>query len=648
MTGLIVKSPYIKCGGKNSAAGYLSYIGTRENVEILPDGRPPTLKQEQLIRRLTTDFPDTKQLPEYEDYESKPTKYHASAFITMALETNWDEAQRSEIYMKYIATRPRAERFGSHGLFGDEEQVDLDRAIEELEQYTGNVWTHIISLKREDAERLGYNNAETWRDLIRTHRNDIASAMKIPPQNFRWYAAFHDEGEHPHIHMMAWSVKPGEAYLSKNGIRQIRSELTNTVFHDEMLHLYKEKSQSRDELVREARRELKKLAERMSHSMGEHPDVERLMTELADQLGSVKGKKSYGYLKKPQKELVDQIVDQMARFDLVSDCYDRWLELQGKVDSYYHDKEKPRLPMSRQKELRPIKNAVIKVAERVRLGEVTFEDRDRFRNDEPKEFQDSSYDFDELWDVIRDKELTMEEREGAVSEMEQMAMEGDAYAQYVMGTLYRDGPLLTPDTEKARYWLELAANDRHLAAQYALGKLYLSNDFEVHNSELGMKWMTIAAENGSDYAMYQLGKEYFLGRNTDKDMKKAVECFTQAAEQGNQFAQYILGKLYLDGKDVPPDREQALLWMTRSAEQGNAAAKFFVRRQDSFQPPSVMLAASQLLYHMSRIFQEQSLPKSGPGGIHIDSQRWKELLEARLAAGHSIDDHEDSWPTMSM
>jgi len=184
MARLILKSPYIKSTG--GAAGYLKYIATRERVEILPDDRPPTRKQEQLIAKLTKDFPDTKNLYEYQDYADKPTKFHASAFITVALESNWDSVHQSEQYMKYIATRPRAERVGSHGLFSDEDTVALDKAMTELENYTGNVWTHIISLKREDAERLGYDNAAAWRDLLRSHRNDIAAAMKFSPHDFRW------------------------------------------------------------------------------------------------------------------------------------------------------------------------------------------------------------------------------------------------------------------------------------------------------------------------------------------------------------------------------------------------------------------------------------------------------------------------------
>lgn len=295
MARLIVKSPYIKCGGGQSAGGYMKYIATRERVEIIPDDRPPTRKQEQLITKLVKDFPDTKNLLEYEDYAQHPTKANASSLITLALEENWSQVQSSEGYAKYIATRPRAERLGDHGLFGDEDGVELDKAMLELEHYTGNVWTHIISLHRKDAARLGYDNAQAWCALLRTHRNDIAAAMNIKPQDFRWYAAFHNEGEHPHVHMMAWSANPGQAYLSRDGIRQIKSALTNQIFKQEMLHLYEQKSESRDELVRETRKAMLELSRQMSESVCEHPEAERMILNLAQQLGEVKGKKSYGY-----------------------------------------------------------------------------------------------------------------------------------------------------------------------------------------------------------------------------------------------------------------------------------------------------------------------------------------------------------------
>ena len=653
MARLIVKSPYIKCTGSGSAAGaggYLHYIGTREHVQKLSDDRPPTRKQEQLIAKLVKDFPGVKELDEYSDYEGRKTKANASALITMALEENWSAVGQRDGYMKYIANRPRAERLSAHGLFSDEDNIDLDAAMAELDCYTGNVWTHIISLRREDATRLGYNNANAWRNLIRTHRNDIAAAMKIPPKDFRWYAAFHDEGDHPHIHMMAWSAKPGQAYLSREGIRQIKSQLTNDIFKQELLHVYEQKSESRDELVQEARQALLELMRQMQNGISNHPEVEVLMMQLSQALGSVTGKKSYGYLPKPIKKVVGEIVDQMERLPIVSDCYAHWLDLQGQVDSYYGGDQRKRLPLSQQKEFRAIKNAVIQEAERIRLGKITFEDAGMDADDEPEQDDSASYDYWTLKEIILDDTEALADRDKAVEGLKQLADEGDAYAQYLLGQLYHDGGLLIPDAKLAADWFYKAAYDCNLAAaQYQLGRLLLSDDVEIGNPSLGMEWLEIAAENGSNTAAYRLGKEYLTGGKVKKDTEKALKYLTDAANAENQYAQYLLGKLYLTGEVVKRAPIQAEYWFARAADQGNEYAQFFLDRGDSMHTPSVMLAATRLLHHMSNIFRDNSLPRTGPAGMHIDRKRLQKLREKKIAMGHKPDDHEEyQGPTMSM
>lgn len=502
---------------------HVKYIATRERVEIIPDDRPPTRKQEQLITKLVNDFPDTKSLLEYEDYTTHPTKAAASSFITLALEENWSQVQSSEGYARYIATRPRAERLGDHGLFGDEDGVDLDKAMSELEHYTGNVWTHIISLHREDAERLGYNNAQAWRSLLRTHRNDIATAMQIPLQDFRWYAAFHDEGKHPHVHMMAWSTQPGEAYLTRDGIRNIKSTLTNQIFKQEMLHLYEQKSESRDELVRETRRVMLELSQQMRESVCEHPEAERMMLDLAQQLGDVKGKKSYGYLPKALKKQVDEIVDQMERLPVVKECYQKWWDLQYRVSDFYSEKKRQCPPLSHQKEFRAIKNAVIQEAERIRQNQISFEDKEMEDGGGWVDDRGLTWACWELRGTIENEELPLAERDAAAEKMEQLAQTGDVYAQYFLGLLYRDGGLLVPDIEKAKHWLERAAKQEVHAAQYALSRLLLSDDPDVHDPDEGIRWMKAAARNGNDYAAYALGKEYLSGKYVVKNPGTAAE-----------------------------------------------------------------------------------------------------------------------------
>ena len=643
MARLIVKSPYIKCGGGNSAGGYMRYIATRERVELIQNDRPPTRKQEQLIAKLVKDFPDAKEMGEYGDYQEHPTKANASAFISQALEENWSDVQKSDGYMKYIATRPRAERLGSHGLFGDKDGVELDKAMAELESYTGNVWTHIISLKREDAERLGYDNARAWRNLLRAHRNDIAAAMNIPPQDFRWYAAFHDEGDHPHVHMMAWSVKPGQAYLSQDGIRQIKSKLTNDIFQQEMLHPDEQKTVSRDQLVREVRQAMRELVQQMRTRICDHPEAERLMQELALQLETVKGKKSYGYLPKKQKALVDEIVDQMEQLPTVAECYEQWWQLQGQVEDFYSEKERHRPPLSRQKEFRQIKNAVIQEAETIRLGKITFEDEtlDLRQGDEVDNGKDVSWDFRTLRMDVQDEYSSLAERDDAVESMRELAENGDIHAQYFMGELYRDGPLLPPDWVMARYWFDKAAKQGYVAAQYALGKLYLSDDASVHDPELGIQWLEYAAYNGNHDASYRLGKEYLKGESVRRDTRKAMDHIYTSAQAGNLHAQYLLGKLLLQGKAVERDKEAGIQWLSQAAEQGHSYAQCLLERQSASTAPEVFLAVTRLLHHMANIFQDNSLPQSGTGLTHIDRKRRQELREKRLVHGHKEDDHEE-------
>lgn len=648
MAGLIVKSPYLKCGGGSSVSGYLRYIGTRERVEIIPDDRPPTRKQEQLISKLTKDFPEARELGEYSDYKDKPTKANASVFITRALEENWFQVQQSDGYMKYIATRPRAERLGDHGLFGDEDAVDLEKTMRELDQYSGNVWTHILSLKREDAARLGYDNAKAWRNLLRANRNDIAAAMNIQPNHFHWYAAFHDEGKHPHVHMMAWSTVPGEAYLTRDGIRNIKSALTNQIFKQEMLHTYEQKSQSRDELVREARRAIRQLTQEMAQSICTAPEIEQKMEQLVGQLETVKGKKSYGYLPKSVKKTVDEVVDKLEELPVVRVCYDQWCRLQGEVESYYHDKPRERKKLSQEKEFRQIKNAVIQEAERIRLGEISFEDDGISQTDEPEHVRNESQACRELWRIIRNEDISLDYRDRAAEKLEQVAERGDAYAQYRMGQLYRDGPLLIPDNHKAKHWLSQAAKQGLPEAQYALGKLLLSDDWEVRDPDEGIHWLKQAAENGSHFAAYRLGKEYLEGNAVNKDTSRAADWFTKSAEAGNQYAQYMLGKLYLMGQGLPRDQAQATVWFSRSAAQGNQYAQFFLEQRNNLRPPSVMLAVTQLLYHISRIFEDNSVPSAVPVGQQVDRKLRRKIQEKKIAMGHKPDDHEEQWPEMTM
>ena len=526
--------------------------------------------------------------------------------------------------------------------------------MSELEHYTGNVWTHIISLHREDVERLGYNNAQAWRALLRARRNDIAAAMHILPQDFRWYAAFHDEDHHPHVHMMAWSVKPGQAHLDRDGIRQMKSQLTNDIFQQELLHVYEQKSISRDELVRETRKVMLELSRQMRETVCEHTQAEQMIWKLSRQLDEVKGKKSYGYLPRALKRQVDEIVDQLECIPVVNECYQKWWELQCQVNEFYSGKKQQRPPLSKQKEFRAIRNAVIQEAENIRLGKLTFEDEKMEERGEWVDNWEVSYECLRLRARIEDNKLPLDQRDEAVEDLERLAEYGDVHAQYFLGLLYRDSGLLLPDAERATRWLELAAKQNLSAAQYALGKLYLSDDPEVHDTSDGIQWLERAARNGNTDATYRLGKEYLTGRSVQKDAAKAAEYLRHAADQNHPWVNYLLGKLHLTGSGVPKDEEAAWNCFRMADACGHPNAQYILERQDQWHQPQLLMTVSRLLYHMSNIFWDNAPTAPAQPRLHIDRKRMQELQELRIALGHQPDDHEEeqtqtqTWGGMTM
>ena len=290
----------------------MKYIATREGVEKLHGRGPVTPPQKELIAKILTDYPDAKELFEYGDYCGRPTFANASAFIAMALDANAHTIEAGDGYLKYIATRPRAERRGDHGLFSTRYVVSLKDTMEEVAAHPGPVWTIILSLRREDASALGYDSADRWRTLLLQHQTKLAQAMKIPANDFRWCAAYHDEGYHPHVHMMVWSADPKRGYLTKAGISAMRSALTNTIFQEEMHNLYEKKDLAYRELVRQARSAMEALVTRMESAPLEDAAISEKMVELAQALGGVSGKKQYGYLPKKFKALVDATTDALA------------------------------------------------------------------------------------------------------------------------------------------------------------------------------------------------------------------------------------------------------------------------------------------------------------------------------------------------
>ena len=363
MARLIQKSGYIKNG---KASGYMEYVATRDGVEIIQSTEPVTKKQEQFIKRLLKDFPDAKELFEYSDYLQTPNRGTASAFIATALDTHLHEVESESGYMSYIAQRPRAEKHGGHGLFSEADVTDLKAAKAALEAHNGKVWTFIFSLRREDAERLGYNKAAAWRNLLKQESAAIAEAMRIQTDDFRWYAAYHDEGHHPHVHMMVWSTEPKKGYLTREGIAVMRSKMTNAIFHEEMKELYIKKDAAYKESVQTARDALLTYITAMENSGCTDPVIEQKLRELSQTLEQVDGKHVYGYLPKEVKAQVDEIVERLAQLPEVAACYEQWWKLKDEIAGYYGRNTPPRQPLVQQKEFRTIKNIIIQQAETFR------------------------------------------------------------------------------------------------------------------------------------------------------------------------------------------------------------------------------------------------------------------------------------------
>ena len=562
MPNLIQKSGFIKPG---KAGGYIGYIATRDGVEKLPG---------------------------------------------------------PEGYVEYMAMRPGAERHDGHGLFSSQ-PVNLEAVMEDAAQHDGPVWTLIYSLKREDTARLGYDNAASWQTLLKAHQVELATAMKIPPEQFRWYAAYHDEGEHPHIHMTVWADDPKRGFLTPAGIKAMRSVLTNSIFQDELYALYQQKDISYKELTAQARASLRELVCAMEDTVCDSPVIEMQMVQLADKLKDVKGKKQYGYLKKSLKAQVDTIVDELATLPQVAECFEEWNRLRDELGSYYKDMPRQHLPLSQQKEFKAIKNMVIQEAENLRLGVLTFED-ERMRDEPP----DNSR--------FRDPDISNEDKRSVIEALEQDWEDSGSIAiAFQLGRVWRDGLGVIPDDEKAEVWFQRAAEAGHSGAQYSLAKLLLQQG-RINEA---ISWFEQAAENGSQFASYQLGKLYLQGVQGEKNVDKSVAYLTDAAEQGLSQAQYLLGKLYLLRQDEEQDDAVAKYWFTQAAEQGHEYAQFFLDHMGADRDPSLLLCTSRLLCCLAQVIRDT--PPPAPPGLHIDRKRFRQLMEKKIAMGHKPDDHEE-------
>ena len=365
-------SPYLK-GGRDTAklSNRARYIATRPGVEVLRGeygDQPATKKQHDYIQRLLRDFPGAEELLEYEDYQNAPTRANANAFIRQVQEDFLEPMNRMENYLDYVSHRPGVQMKGEHGLWCAEGKVrNLSQAVREVAEYTGNVWTPVVAIRREDAERLGYNGADSWRELVCACAPEIARGYKISLEHLRWYAAFHRKENSVHIHMVVFSSDPREGYLTRQGIQQVKSAFGRRIFQQDLLHVYEQKTEYRDTLGRDAERAMAELIAQMETAQLHNERLEQLVVELAERLQNTKGKKVYGYLPPKTKRVVDAILDELAKDERVAAAYDLWNQMREEVCRTYSEQLPERLPLSQQKEFKSVRNMVIR--EVLKLGQ---------------------------------------------------------------------------------------------------------------------------------------------------------------------------------------------------------------------------------------------------------------------------------------
>ena len=598
MARLITKFKYLKNDEAKKIGGYAKYIAVREGVEKIDESFklvPATLKQGDIIKKLLKDFPDAKDMHEYDDYCKNPTKWNASEFISRVVEENIETAMGKKTYADYIATRPRAERFGSHGLFTDDgEPVNLNSVSAELNDYDGNVWTVILSLRREDAQRLGYDNGTRWRDMLRSEADAMAENFKISLDNFCWYGAFHNEGHHPHVHLIVYSKNPKEGYLTKQSVHNLRSAFATKIFAQDLVSVYEKQTQHRDELRGAGKDLVAEIVKRINEDGYDNPVLEQKLVQLAKRLSKTKGKKMYGYLKPDVKALVCSIVDGLASDERIAKLYELWYEQREEVIKTYTREMEERIPLSRNEEFKSIRNAVIKEAmnillEREALDKGEGDEEDALTLKQKKR----------MWELYRKAK----------------------------GMLDKDS--IEYDPSKAAEFLFESAELGNATAEYLYGKMLYYGDGVDKNAEKALEYLERVAKNGNTRAAYLAGK-IRLTEEGLKDIDKAIGHFESAAEGGNDFAEYQLARIYLYGLGAERDADKAMAYLHSAAEKGNEYAKQTLENIRQNRDRYMATGIVRLFYYLSRILRDDL--KEGKRGM-TDRKELQRINEKKRAHG---------------
>lgn len=589
MSQLIVTSRYLKNGNqknKTKRRNYTKYIATRETVEIrsqkfVDRNANATKNQEQLINDLINDFPESKRYLEYEDYEREPTIENAGELISTIVERNADVVGNRQNFVGYMAMRPGVEKRGSHGLFNEkDEPIILDRVANEIANHKGNVWSHVVSLRREDAVRLGFDNSDAWRELVKRHISDIAKAQNIPLCNLKWYAAYHDTTHHPHIHLLVYSTNPKQGFLTKAGIDKIRSAFANDIFHDDLQSIYQEQTVSRDELKAVSKNEFESIVNMIASNDHTDPQLEELIRKLYIQLQNVKGKKVYGYLPMEIKETVNKIFSELAKDENIQQLYEKWCGLERLKYKTYTQKETELPKLADNKVFQPVRNMIIRTV----LNMKPFDANTEIEGSEPNDeyFDNTPQNMSPLFDEA--EPLAETETDESAAAIKYYIKWNDQYKKACKLIYGKDAKL--NDFKKAGQLLLSESQRGNVLADFDLGKLYSTDKLGERNEEMSVAKYTRALQGFlriepnskklKPYVQYRIGKMFCYGLGTEQDYQKAFEWFERSAKQKNKFAQFSLANLYYYGSGIEKDLSQAFLWYQRSSSQGQPYAAYSI------------------------------------------------------------------------
>ena len=589
LSQIIVTSRYLKSGtqkSKNKRRNYTKYIATRETVEVrdqntIDRNDNATKNQKELIDDLLSDFPEAKRYLEYEDFKANPTVENASELISTIIERNADIIGNRQNFVGYMAMRPGVEKRGSHGLFNEkDEPIILNRAANEIAEHKGNVWSHVVSLRREDAVRLGFDNSDAWRELVKRHISDIAKAQNIPLCNLKWYAAYHDTTHHPHIHLLVYSTNPKQGFLTKAGIDKVRSVFANDIFHDDLQSIYQEQTVSRDELKAVSKNEFESIVNMIASNDHTDPQLEELIRKLYIQLQNVKGKKVYGYLPMEIKETVNKIFSELAKDENIQQLYEKWCGLERLKYKTYTQKETELPKLADNKVFQPVRNMIIRTV----LNMKPFDANTEIEGSEPNDeyFDNTPQNMSPLFDEA--EPLAETETDESAAAIKYYIKWNDQYKKACKLIYGKDAKL--NDFKKAEQLLLSESQRGNVLAVYDLGKLYSTDKLGERNEETSIAKYTRALQGFlqiepnskklKPYVQYRIGKMFCYGLGTEQDYQKAFEWFERSAKQKNKFAQFSLANLYYYGSGVKKDLSQAFLWYQRSSSQGQPYAAYSI------------------------------------------------------------------------